>query len=96
MATEFTVPEAGAKAAAASQEFETEKMSLAMGPSHPSTHGVLRLQLELDGETVTRCDPVLGYLHRGDVPDDAHGGHTGDRDLHVPDHGHRHQCRRTR
>ena len=37
-----------------------------MGPSHPSTHGVLRLQLELDGETVTHCDPVLGYLHRGD------------------------------
>ncbi len=68
MATEFTVPDAGAKTAAAaqSQEFETEKMSLAMGPSHPSTHGVLRLQLELDGETVTKCDPVLGYLHRGD------------------------------
>ncbi len=66
MATEFTVPDAGAKTAAASQEFETEKMSLAMGPSHPSTHGVLRLQLELDGETVTNCDPVLGYLHRGD------------------------------
>jgi NADH-quinone oxidoreductase subunit D len=67
MATEFTVPDAAAKtAAAANQEFETEKMSLAMGPSHPSTHGVLRLQLELDGETVTHCDPVLGYLHRGD------------------------------
>lgn len=67
MATEFTVPDAAAKtAAAANQEFETEKMSLAMGPSHPSTHGVLRLQLELDGETVTQCDPVLGYLHRGD------------------------------
>ncbi|MCF3648872.1 NADH dehydrogenase (quinone) subunit D [Synoicihabitans lomoniglobus] len=67
MATEFTVPEAAAKTAdAANQEFETEKMSLAMGPSHPSTHGVLRLQLELDGETVTHCDPVLGYLHRGD------------------------------
>ena len=46
------------------QEFETEKMSLSMGPSHPSTHCVLRLQLELDGETVTKCDPVLGYLHR--------------------------------
>jgi len=66
MPTEFSVPDAGAKTAAASQEFETEKMSLAMGPSHPSTHGVLRLQLELDGETVTKCDPVLGYLHRGD------------------------------
>ncbi|MCC5024026.1 MAG: NADH dehydrogenase (quinone) subunit D [Candidatus Synoicihabitans palmerolidicus] len=67
MATEFTVPDVAAKtAAAANQEFETEKMSLAMGPSHPSTHGVLRLQLELDGETVTHCAPVLGYLHRGD------------------------------
>jgi NADH-quinone oxidoreductase subunit D len=67
MATEFNVPDTAAKTAeAASQEFETEKMSLAMGPSHPSTHGVLRLQLELDGETVTHCDPVLGYLHRGD------------------------------
>jgi len=66
MATEFSVPDAGSKTATAAQEFETEKMSLAMGPSHPSTHGVLRLQLELDGETVTKCDPVLGYLHRGD------------------------------
>ena len=67
MPTELNVPDAAAKTAeAASQEFETEKMSLAMGPSHPSTHGVLRLQLELDGETVTKCDPVLGYLHRGD------------------------------
>jgi NADH-quinone oxidoreductase subunit D len=66
MPTEFTVPEAAGRAAAASEEFPPEKMSLAMGPSHPSTHGVLRLQLELDGETVTSCDPVLGYLHRGD------------------------------
>ncbi len=47
-------------------EFETEKMSLSMGPSHPSTHGVLRLQMELDGEIVTKADPVVGYLHRGD------------------------------
>ncbi len=36
-----------------------------MGPQHPSTHGVLRLYLELDGETVVRCDPRIGYLHRG-------------------------------
>src|SRR5688572_22623704 len=40
-------------------------MSLSMGPSHPSTHGVLRIQFELDGEIVTKADPVLGYLHRG-------------------------------
>jgi NADH-quinone oxidoreductase subunit D len=36
-----------------------------MGPQHPSTHGVLRLMLELKGETVLRCKPVIGYLHTG-------------------------------
>ena len=36
-----------------------------MGPSHPSTHGVLRLMLELDGEFVLRTKPVIGYLHTG-------------------------------
>ena len=36
-----------------------------MGPQHPSTHGVLRLMLELDGETVLRTKPVVGYLHTG-------------------------------
>jgi NADH-quinone oxidoreductase subunit D len=64
MPTEFAFPDAAAKNA--DGEFQTEKMSLSMGPSHPSTHGVLRLQLELDGEVVTKCEPVLGYLHRGD------------------------------
>ena len=43
-----------------------EKMVLNMGPSHPATHGVLRLVLELDGEVITKCDPDVGYLHRGD------------------------------
>ena len=43
-----------------------EKMTLNMGPSHPATHGVLRLVLELDGEVVTKATPDLGYLHRGD------------------------------
>ncbi|HEX7863205.1 MAG TPA: NADH dehydrogenase (quinone) subunit D [Verrucomicrobiae bacterium] len=43
-----------------------EKMVLNMGPSHPATHGVLRLLLELDGEIITKCDPDCGYLHRGD------------------------------
>jgi NADH-quinone oxidoreductase subunit D len=72
MASEYSFPEAGARVARATApeapkgEFETEKMSLSMGPSHPSTHGVLRIQMELDGETVTRADPVVGYLHRGD------------------------------
>jgi NADH-quinone oxidoreductase subunit D len=65
MPPEYQFPESAARAAA-SGEFETEKMSISMGPSHPSTHGVLRLQLELDGETVVKCDPVVGYLHRGD------------------------------
>ncbi|RKX56057.1 MAG: NADH-quinone oxidoreductase subunit D, partial [Thermodesulfobacteriota bacterium] len=36
-----------------------------MGPQHPSTHGVLRLVLELEGETIVKCDPRVGYLHRG-------------------------------
>jgi len=42
-----------------------ETMIINMGPSHPSTHGVLRLMLELDGETVLRTKPVIGYLHTG-------------------------------
>ena len=43
-----------------------EKMVLNMGPSHPSTHGVLRIVLELDGEIITKAMPDVGYLHRGD------------------------------
>jgi len=42
-----------------------ETMLLNMGPQHPSTHGVLRLLLELDGETVVNCIPIIGYLHTG-------------------------------
>ena len=42
-----------------------ELMTINMGPQHPATHGVLRLVLEIDGETVVRCTPHLGYLHRG-------------------------------
>ncbi|MEY2409439.1 MAG: NADH-quinone oxidoreductase subunit, partial [Verrucomicrobiota bacterium] len=48
------------------QDLEGEKMVLNMGPSHPSTHGVLRVQLELDGEIITRAMPDVGFLHRGD------------------------------
>ncbi|MBW9063002.1 NADH dehydrogenase (quinone) subunit D [Rhizobium herbae] len=43
----------------------TKEVLLNLGPQHPSTHGVLRLVLELDGEYVTRVDPHIGYLHRG-------------------------------
>ena len=44
---------------------EDERVLLNMGPSHPSTHGVLRLMLEMEGETVLRSKPVVGYLHTG-------------------------------
>jgi NADH-quinone oxidoreductase subunit D len=44
---------------------EDQTMIINMGPQHPSTHGVLRLMLELQGETVLRCKPIIGYLHTG-------------------------------
>ncbi|HZO74292.1 MAG TPA: NADH-quinone oxidoreductase subunit D [Ktedonobacteraceae bacterium] len=44
---------------------QSQEMLLNMGPQHPSTHGVLRLVLTLEGETVVDCTPVIGYLHRG-------------------------------
>ena len=43
----------------------TEEMILNIGPQHPSTHGVLRVVLELDGEMIIRAEPVIGYMHRG-------------------------------
>jgi NADH-quinone oxidoreductase subunit D len=46
-------------------ELRQETMVINMGPQHPSTHGVLRLLLELDGETVVSCTPIVGYLHTG-------------------------------
>src|ERR1700716_3143931 len=48
------------------EEVQGEKMVLNMGPSHPATHGVLRIVLELDGEIITKAEPDVGYLHRGD------------------------------
>jgi NADH-quinone oxidoreductase subunit D len=45
-------------------EFGLETIDMSMGPQHPAMHGLLRLILELDGETVVRCDPIMGYLHR--------------------------------
>ena len=47
------------------REVRQETMVVNMGPQHPSTHGVLRLLLELDGETVVTCQPIIGYLHTG-------------------------------
>lgn len=47
-------------------DVQGEKMVLNMGPSHPATHGVLRLLLEMDGEIITKAVPDVGYLHRGD------------------------------
>jgi NADH-quinone oxidoreductase subunit D len=46
-------------------EVRTETISINMGPQHPSTHGVLRLILELEGEIILGCQPVIGYLHTG-------------------------------
>jgi NADH-quinone oxidoreductase subunit D len=66
---EIQFGEAAARASRAADELpdlQGEKMVLNMGPSHPSTHGVLRIILELDGETITKATPDVGYLHRGD------------------------------
>lgn len=48
-----------------SETIATRRLTLNMGPQHPSTHGVLRLVLELDGETVVRAEPEIGFLHTG-------------------------------
>ncbi len=45
--------------------FDTEEMELSFGPQHPSTHGVLRVMLKLDGEKILDARPIIGYLHRG-------------------------------
>lgn len=63
---ELSIGDIGSRAAEADGEFKGDKMVINMGPSHPATHGVLRLKVELNGETITKCDPVVGYLHRGD------------------------------
>jgi NADH-quinone oxidoreductase subunit D len=46
-------------------EFATTDMVLNIGPQHPATHGVLRLRLTLDGESIVDCEPIIGYMHRG-------------------------------
>ena len=66
---DIEIRDSAALTAAAAEELQDvkgEKMVLNMGPSHPATHGVLRIVLELDGEVITKADPDVGYLHRGD------------------------------
>ncbi|MBI5740952.1 MAG: NADH dehydrogenase (quinone) subunit D [Nitrospirae bacterium] len=48
-----------------SERLATTELTLNLGPQHPATHGVLRLVLDLDGETIVKCTPYVGYLHRG-------------------------------
>ncbi|MDB4506522.1 NADH dehydrogenase (quinone) subunit D, partial [bacterium] len=71
--TTYEAPDTAAVAAKAADDYRSEtddvlgeKMVLNMGPSHPATHGVLRLVLELDGEIIEKAEPHIGYLHRGD------------------------------
>ena len=64
----MTAPLSGESPLAVRTERSVEqegRLFLNMGPSHPSTHGVLRIVLELDGEVVVRAEPDIGYLHRG-------------------------------
>jgi NADH-quinone oxidoreductase subunit D len=66
---DIEIRDSAARTAAAAEELQDvqgERMVLNMGPSHPATHGVLRIVLELDGEVITKADPDVGYLHRGD------------------------------
>ncbi|WP_084958785.1 NADH-quinone oxidoreductase subunit D [Thermoactinospora rubra] len=56
---------AGADAVGSGKELATEDMILNIGPQHPSTHGVLRLRLTLDGERIATAEPIVGYMHRG-------------------------------
>jgi NADH-quinone oxidoreductase subunit D len=60
-----TTVETETPAQAPEEDLRPRKMTLNMGPQHPSTHGVLRLLLELDGETIVSAQPDIGYLHTG-------------------------------
>ncbi len=55
----------GGRGAESDEGLETQNMILNIGPQHPATHGVLRLVCELDGETIVKCTPHIGYLHTG-------------------------------
>lgn len=59
------VPESAVGGSDEAAGTDDETMIINMGPQHPSTHGVLRLMMELEGETVLRTKPIIGYLHTG-------------------------------
>ena len=61
----YTVTGGDWDAVAGGDPIDEERLVVNMGPQHPSTHGVLRLVLELEGETVTKARVVIGYLHTG-------------------------------
>jgi NADH-quinone oxidoreductase subunit D len=63
--TDRALVELARSGAAVSLELQTPDMTLNIGPQHPSTHGVLRLVATVDGERVSRIEPVVGYMHRG-------------------------------
>src|SRR5260370_37939327 len=62
----FVDQRAAADLTGAETDLPGEKMVLNMGPSHPATHGVLRIVLELDREIICKAMPDVGFLHRGD------------------------------
>jgi NADH-quinone oxidoreductase subunit D len=62
---ERTTRTVGVGAGGLSTGIDTADMVLNIGPQHPSTHGVLRLRVTLDGERITRAEPIVGYMHRG-------------------------------
>src|SRR5215218_11015055 len=55
---------AGANVRAVNDPFHGDLLEVSMGPHHPSTHGVFRMMVTLDGETIVKLKPVFGYLHR--------------------------------
>jgi NADH-quinone oxidoreductase subunit D len=63
---EISIGDIGSRGAEANSKLDGDRMALNVGPSHPTTHGVLRLIMELNGDLIEKCEPVLGYLHRGD------------------------------
>lgn len=64
MSTAFTPTPSGAHVRAVHDRFHGDLLEISMGPHHPSTHGVFRMMVTLDGENVVKLKPVFGYLHR--------------------------------